>query len=235
MQKYYDQQPIIICGAHGGGTSYITKLLRWSGLFVGDDAGSKYDRKCHESNIFYKTNCDILIQLTGDNEMMKEASWVRYDKIIRKKGLINKICSSLDLERILNQYWNDNPRNKIWGFKDPRNTATLPIWLEIFPKAKILVIHRKWREGLKPSKFESPSGKWFKELSTPVVREKYNNPPFLKLKNNIDRHDIFFDEAIKDYKKFNNLLKWVGLPEKTEKEFKDLLNITKIERTEINS
>lgn len=29
-----------------------------------------------------------------------------------------------------------------WGWKDPRNTITLPIWLELFPNAKILHIRR---------------------------------------------------------------------------------------------
>jgi hypothetical protein len=31
---------------------------------------------------------------------------------------------------------------KPWGWKDPRNTFTLPIWLDLFPNAKIIHIHR---------------------------------------------------------------------------------------------
>ncbi|WP_287130438.1 sulfotransferase [Candidatus Cyanaurora vandensis] len=29
-----------------------------------------------------------------------------------------------------------------WGWKDPRNTFTLPLWLELFPSARVIHIHR---------------------------------------------------------------------------------------------
>jgi len=29
-----------------------------------------------------------------------------------------------------------------WGWKDPRNTFTLPLWLDIFPEAKVIHLHR---------------------------------------------------------------------------------------------
>jgi len=29
-----------------------------------------------------------------------------------------------------------------WGWKDPRNTYTLPIWLDLFPEAKVIHIYR---------------------------------------------------------------------------------------------
>src|SRR5262249_51761949 len=29
-----------------------------------------------------------------------------------------------------------------WGWKDPRNTYTLPIWLDVFPHAKVVHVYR---------------------------------------------------------------------------------------------
>jgi hypothetical protein len=34
------------------------------------------------------------------------------------------------------------PLSRPWGWKDPRNTFTLPVWLDIFPEAKIIHLHR---------------------------------------------------------------------------------------------
>ncbi len=40
---------------------------------------------------------------------------------------------------------------KAWGWKDPRNTFTLPMWLSIFPKARVLHVlrNKEWGEGPK--------------------------------------------------------------------------------------
>ena len=35
---------------------------------------------------------------------------------------------------------------KKWGWKDPRNTFTLPMWLSIYPKAKVIHIMRNSRD-----------------------------------------------------------------------------------------
>lgn len=32
--------------------------------------------------------------------------------------------------------------NEAWGWKDPRNSYTLPIWLDIFPNAKVIHVYR---------------------------------------------------------------------------------------------
>ncbi|MFB6261703.1 MAG: sulfotransferase, partial [Thiohalorhabdaceae bacterium] len=35
----------------------------------------------------------------------------------------------------------DCPRS-YWGWKDPRNTFTLPLWLELFPEARVINVER---------------------------------------------------------------------------------------------
>ena len=56
IEKIKKSSPIIICGAHGGGTSFTTKMLRHSGLFVGSDVEPFEQRKFHESASFRTFN-----------------------------------------------------------------------------------------------------------------------------------------------------------------------------------
>ena len=41
--------PLLITGSMGGGTSYITKLLKHRGLYFGSDSGALENRKNHET------------------------------------------------------------------------------------------------------------------------------------------------------------------------------------------
>ncbi len=36
-----------------------------------------------------------------------------------------------------------------WGWKDPRNTFTLPMWLGLFPRARVIHIHRQQKDVVK--------------------------------------------------------------------------------------
>lgn len=40
------------------------------------------------------------------------------------------------------QIWRHNRKKLDWGFKDPRNSFTLEMWLNKFPKAKVIFIKR---------------------------------------------------------------------------------------------
>ena len=51
--------PIIVCGCGGGGTSFIAKLLRYKGLFMGSDICPITDRKRHESKAMKEINTVI--------------------------------------------------------------------------------------------------------------------------------------------------------------------------------
>lgn len=43
------------------------------------------------------------------------------------------------------RYWRYRKLDRLdiaWGWKDPRNTFTLPLWLEVFPQAKVIHMYR---------------------------------------------------------------------------------------------
>ena len=45
-----NKSPVFICGTPGGGTSYMAKMLKYCGLFIGDDVCRLEDRKTFESS-----------------------------------------------------------------------------------------------------------------------------------------------------------------------------------------
>jgi hypothetical protein len=133
------RQPVIILGAHRSGTSMIARLLDQLGLFQGitlqDD---------HESTYIVATNEMLMerVNATWDNPLpMRDflacesavrmtATALRADLISRRiRGFLGKAKSLAEF---------DQP----WGWKDPRTIFTLPIWLRIFPGAKLVHVIR---------------------------------------------------------------------------------------------
>jgi len=233
--------PIIICGCHGSGTSYVTKLLRWLGLFVGADAGKFTDRKLHESKVYTKTNERILQALTGGctfgMRTVDEEEWSRYFSNIENADSFARAAQEIDLEDINKRYWGinnviqfvlrgENLKKKIWAWKDPRNSLTLPFWLQIYESARILVITQKWKGG---GKGNSGSGSWFKNESTEEVRHIYMNPPALDT-GKTDHYFFDFDQGLGDRSEFNRLLNWIGLPSVSASAYSNLLERTGYER-----
>ena len=209
--------PIIICGTHGGGTSFVTKMLRASGLFIGNDVEPFESRKFHESESFRMANVFIFEQLGGEVNGMSEIFINNYNKNFKNKILLknieNKIQQNIDL--ILQRFSNNNDDvfNKPWGWKDPRNSPNLYFWLKFFPDAKILMIEKK--EMHKKSK--SGSGQWFRTSS-----EKQKNF-YYKPSNGIDLSiypekkilRINFEELTSQQEKFDLMTKFCNL-NKTE-------------------
>jgi hypothetical protein len=227
--------PIIICGAHGGGTSYVTKLLRWSGLFVGNDSGSKYDRKCHESEVFMKTNCNIMTAVFNDSEMMRDNSWSTYPEFLKRPEIIEKVAISINKGSLLDAYTGNNLSltESTWAWKDPRNSVTLPVWKNCFPGARILVIHRTWLPEMKNENPKSPSGLWFKKTSSDHVRNCYMNPPGIEPGDDVKT--VEFNQVITSVESFNELLDWIGIKCLTSEDYNKLLLNTSIEKEEIRS
>ena len=134
--------PVIIVGMHRSGTTMLSKILEELGVFM----GWRKDEN-NEALFFLRFNDWVLKQAnaTWDNpynynlidedfrNLMTNLA-ERYIRSIRRieylgliKGLKYRSLKELDFP---------------WGWKDPRNTFTLDIWLRIFPDAKIIHIYR---------------------------------------------------------------------------------------------
>lgn len=145
MNNSKSQSPIIIIGMHRSGTTMIAKILEKAGLFQGS---KKEDN--NESTFFIKQNEWMLRELGGRWDVPENIvditthSPAHLDAIVRYlKDQLSSPSSSeylgsigyLMTHSILNQ-------RTIWGWKDPRTTLVLDLWLRIFPDAKIIHIVR---------------------------------------------------------------------------------------------
>jgi hypothetical protein len=137
--------PIIIIGMHRSGTAMLARQLEALSVFMG-----KKKEANHESTFFLNINRWLMAQSGGswDNPQSihhllenKEARrWVA-DYIDRYLLRTPRTISYLGWEKYIS-YRSPFKLDILWGWKCPLNTFTLPIWLDLFPTAKIIHIHR---------------------------------------------------------------------------------------------
>jgi hypothetical protein len=208
--------PIVICGCHGGGTSFVAKMLRNSGLFMGIDAGPVSARKHHESRCFRITNMQFLHKL-GDKDGMDEIAVNRAIVTYSELHKCREVARTVDLCGLLKTFFGTYPHDQAWGWKDPRNSLTFPVWKELFPQAKVVIISKMVDE--KQSK--SSSGQWFRQISTSSLRDAYMNPWWKK--HHSETMVISFEEVTSSPATYNELLRFCQLPEIDVNAFQGLL------------
>ena len=139
------QQPLIIVGMHRSGTSMLTRILRHQGVFLG--ARIQGD---DEALFFLKLNRWVL-HMAGtewDNPLPALKMIEDPANIDRLLPVLRERLSSIHSAEFLGKKYLAAGRSidtKIpfpWGFKDPRSSLFLPVWLRIFPEARILRIQR---------------------------------------------------------------------------------------------
>jgi len=138
------RQPIIIIGAHRSGTTMVAESLSAMGLFMGKDLVGH-----HESYFFEQRNDLILKACNGgwDNPTAVVGLWqhpptqAQISKMLRDDLKSSHMLLFLGPVRYL-KYRSAFNLDFPWGWKDPRNTILLPLWLEIFPQAKIIHVLR---------------------------------------------------------------------------------------------
>lgn len=138
------QQPVIVIGMHRSGTTMITKMLEDLGVFLGWRKQGD-----HEATFFLSLNDWLLEQCCCGWDNPGPFRYLLEDPPMRRAAL-DYLRLSLDSPRTLSflgigrylktrsPLYLDEP----WGFKDPRSTFTLPLWLEIFPDARLIHVSR---------------------------------------------------------------------------------------------
>lgn len=135
--------PVIILGMHRSGTTMVAESLRRLGLFL----GSQRDRNC-ESWFFVKANSWILQQARAHwTEPTPCSTMLEDPKLLSLlKAQIEDLVKSPRFHKYKNFDGilgiNHRPPTGPWGWKDPRNTFTFPLWKTIFPEARIIHIRR---------------------------------------------------------------------------------------------
>ena len=137
-------QPVILLGMHRSGTAMIARLLDDLGLFQGAEL-----QEDHESVWFLDIN-DLLLKRVN-------AAWDNPAPI--KPLLENPVAFDLTARCLEEDLASKRSRkflgarrglkfrtllkyNRPWGWKDPRTLFTLPLWLRLFPGARLVYIVR---------------------------------------------------------------------------------------------
>jgi len=227
MSQIIPSYPIIVCGCHGGGTSYLAKLLRFNGLFMGQDAGNINNRKFHESKSFRQINENILLKFHNSDSCGFDIKTV--DQMVlslQDEGVVVLFASYINVnkDQLLNKFGLNN-NNIPWGWKDPRNSLTFPLWYEVFPLCKVLILSK----NVTKEKSKSGSGQWFKNDSSPEMRSLYMNPWWLNKLNKEQYLCTKFEEITTNFQKLNQVFQFCGLQELNDKSFQELLIKTKFE------
>lgn len=131
--------PVLISGMHRSGTSMLSRLLGALGVFLGNDQSGNA-----ESLFFQRLNRSILVDGGGEWSQvrpvvaqMNSRSFVDRqvsnidDMLRRNKGLLRYLGLRNRMLMFLG-------RSVWWGWKDPRNTITIPVWLTVFPDLRVI-------------------------------------------------------------------------------------------------
>ena len=138
--------PLIIIGMHRSGTSMVSRMLEATGLFV----GHKKDRN-HEAVFFLLIDKWLMSQSGGSWENPAPIRYLLENQEVRamtvdylRRYLIDspRLVSYLGWKNYL-QYKSLSNMPTPWGWKCPLTTFTLPLWLELFPNAKVIHVYRQ--------------------------------------------------------------------------------------------
>jgi hypothetical protein len=137
--------PVIVLGMHRSGTSMLTRVLRAQGLFLGHQIHSD-----DEATFFFRLN-RWMLSLAGtdwDNP-------VPAVEMLRDDANVARIADYTQTRLSGPETWRFLGGKAVsagmrigtqlpfaWGFKDPRTSITLPVWLKLFPAARLLRIRR---------------------------------------------------------------------------------------------
>jgi hypothetical protein len=139
-----EHHPVIILGMHRSGTSLISRALDAFGLFL----GAKKEAN-HEALYFLRLNEWLLEQAGATWDRPGPAARLVEDAEVRGVAT-DALRGFLESPRLISylgygKYLRNRRLGRLefpWGFKDPRATVTLPLWLDIFPNARVVHVHR---------------------------------------------------------------------------------------------
>lgn len=233
-------EPIIICGAPGGGTSYFTKFLRRCNFYAGKSIeegrgdvkhiGWLGHRKWHESVTISKTVTKPIVQQLGisHDKLVDPNIGSDYYRLVKEH--LDSIQPSIwieiieknikDLRIIFNEEF--SVRNVPYGWKDPRNVYLLPFWKMLFPKCKILTVERHINPD--PTRMGTEGVNFTKYTDDSAFRNLYYS--------HSDDFRFTFEE-FDNIEKVNELLKFVRLEVITESELRAVLKDTKFQYSKI--
>jgi len=134
--------PLVVIGMHRSGTRLVVDVLDKLGVFMGADRQGDA-----ESVTFMLINERVLHQCGAFwSEPMSAHFMLAEPEVVRHLAAAAAETLAAELERYAGPSgWHREAASSEWprfGWKDPRNTFTLPVWKEIFPNLRALHIVR---------------------------------------------------------------------------------------------
>ena len=126
-----DQPPVLVVGMHNSGTSILTEILHKNGIFFGANMHH------FESYFFSNFINDRLILGGGGN-------WAQLPLLSEEDvlGFADTVGPFIKKHWIADYLqWGYDGKSP-WGIKDPRLCILLPLYLKIFPDARVIHIRR---------------------------------------------------------------------------------------------
>jgi hypothetical protein len=131
--------PVIILGMHRSGTSMVSELLDELGLFVGKELQDD-----HESTYFLELNEQLFARVGAAwDRPLPVLDFLANDDAVRMSAdALTADLASKQIRAFLGKRTTLAAYDQPWGWKDPRTLFTLPLWLRLFPDAKLVYIIR---------------------------------------------------------------------------------------------
>jgi hypothetical protein len=148
-------RPIVVIGMHRSGTSLVARILAAAGVQMGAD------RNTHdESDFFRELNKKIFRAAHADWDWPLATVPALEDKALcdNLAAHLSERCASKDARAYLGRRFGKadlGAQPGRWGWKDPRNTCTLPLWLRVFPDAQVVAASLVARERKRVGRLEN--------------------------------------------------------------------------------
>jgi len=120
---------VIVIGMGRSGTSLTAKILASLGVHIGDVLD------VHNEAVSFKETNKALLRSEGSNSTRPRPF---VDKLGSEAFVAQKANQAVQLLGEWSADYGTVKDHQLWGWKDPRNSLTLPVWLELFPQAKVI-------------------------------------------------------------------------------------------------
>lgn len=145
--------PVIVMGMHRSGTSLVAGLLSRLGVYMGPKVQLPKDGGPIQDAILVRSGygeAEELVYLNDDLLRSAGAAWDNPQPFLDlwdDESFMRRCAARLQRATAGSLYWDylaAMPRGSMgaWGWKDPRNTLTLPCWLALFPEATVIHVRR---------------------------------------------------------------------------------------------
>jgi hypothetical protein len=136
--------PVIVIGMHRSGTSMIIRMLRRMGLFTG------WELDANGEAIYFVLRNRAVLESQGARWDRPGPIDVLLDDDSLRRRMAGKLRRQLSAPCVASylgpggylRHRSLERLDRAWGWKDPRNTLLLRLWLEIFPAARVVHVVR---------------------------------------------------------------------------------------------